>query len=62
MKLAGGIVLILIGIVWILQGFDVSFAPQSFMTDDRQWVLWGSVTVIAGSVLLWLWRRDQTKG
>lgn len=58
MKTAGGVVLILAGVIWILQGFDVAFAPESFMTDDRQWALWGSLTALIGAGLIW-W--DRTK-
>lgn len=58
MKTATGVVLILAGIVWILQGFDVAFAPESFMTDDRQWSLWGALTMVLGGGLIW-WDRAK---
>jgi xanthosine utilization system XapX-like protein len=50
---AAGIVLALVGLVWILQGFDVAFAPQSFMTGDLAWVAWGVVAMVAGGILFW---------
>lgn len=53
-----GIVLLIVGVVWILQGFDVAFAPQSFMTDNRQWVLWGGLAAGVGAALIWWGRRD----
>jgi hypothetical protein len=59
MKLAAGIILVIAGVVWILQGFDVAFAPESFMTDDRQWVLWGGLALISGAGLIWWWRRGR---
>lgn len=59
MKTAGGVVLILAGIVWILQGYDVALAPESFMTDDRQWVLWGALAALLGAALIWWDRRKQ---
>ena len=52
MRLASGVVLIIAGIVWILQGFDVAFAPESFMTGNRWWVLWGVVALAAGILLV----------
>lgn len=51
--------LILAGVIWILQGFDVAFAPESFMTDDRQWVLWGALATVLGGVLIWWDRRKE---
>ena len=38
---------------WIAQGPNLPFAPQSFMTADRTWVLIEAVTAVAGSVLIW---------
>jgi hypothetical protein len=50
---AAGIILAVIGLVWILQGFDVAFAPKSFMTGDLAWVAWGAVAILIGAVLFW---------
>ena len=58
MKLAAGVVLILTGSVWILQGLDVAFAPKSFMTGDLMWVLWGSVALVIGA---WMSIRNWKK-
>lgn len=60
LKTAAGVLLMIAGVIWILQGLDVPFAPQSFMTDDRQWVLWGALAVAAGGGLIWLDRRDSS--
>lgn len=49
---ATGAFLILAGTVWVLQGFDVRFAPQSFMTANRWWVLWGGLAIFVGTLLL----------
>lgn len=59
MKSAVGVVLLLAGAIWILQGLDVAFAPQSFMTDDTQWVLWGALTATAGAGIIWWDRRSR---
>jgi hypothetical protein len=53
-----GIVLVLAGAVWIAQGLDLPFAPSSFMTADRTWVLIGAAAVVAGIVLIG-WTRQQ---
>lgn len=51
LTLATGVFLVLAGSIWILQGLDVAFAPRSFMTDNRWWVLWGAIAVVLGVVL-----------
>lgn len=53
MRLTAGIVLVIAGTVWVLQGFDIAFAPKSFMTGDRSWVAWGVVAVALGGVMIW---------
>jgi len=40
------------GLVWIAQGLDLPFAPRSFMTADRTWIVLGAVAVLVGIVLL----------
>lgn len=40
------------GLVWILQGFDVPFAPRSFMTGNREWVFIGAAGVVVGVALV----------
>jgi hypothetical protein len=53
-----GILLILGGGVWIAQGLNLPFAPRSFMTADRSWVLIGAITVVAGLVTIG-WARQR---
>ncbi len=43
-----GVLLALGGAVWIAQGLDLPFAPRSFMTADRTWIVLGFVAVVAG--------------
>jgi hypothetical protein len=47
-----GVLAVLAGLVWIAQGLNLPFAPRSFMTSDRAWVVIGAVAVLAGSVLV----------
>lgn len=48
MRVALGLVLILTGTVWVLQGLDVPWAPQSSMTGDWRWVAAGAVAILVG--------------
>jgi hypothetical protein len=47
-----GILLGLGGAVWIAQGLNLPFAPRSFMTADRAWVVIGAVTALGGAALI----------
>ena len=56
-----GVLLIGAGAVWIAQGLDLPFAPASFMTADRAWVLIGAIAVVAGVVAVgWSRQRDPS--
>ena len=50
-----GVLLILVGIVWILQGINV--LPGSFMTGQTKWAVIGVITALIGIALLVLARR-----
>ena len=50
--------MVLGGLVWIAQGLNLPFAPRSFMTADRLWVLIGAVTALAGVVVVG-WARQK---
>lgn len=54
-----GVLLVLSGLVWIAQGLDLPFAPGSFMTADRTWVLVGAITAVGGAILLG-WARERS--
>jgi hypothetical protein len=41
-----GILLVVIGAIWILQGINV--LPGSFMTGQMQWAVYGGLAVVAG--------------
>jgi hypothetical protein len=47
-----GVLLLAAGLVWIAQGLNLPFAPRSFMTSDRTWIVIGAVTAVAGGVLI----------
>ncbi|HUF06250.1 MAG TPA: hypothetical protein VMP86_02550 [Candidatus Binatia bacterium] len=52
-----GSLLVVAGIVWIAQGLNLAFAPRSFMTSDRTWILIGAATAVGGGVLIGWARR-----
>jgi hypothetical protein len=56
-----GVLLLLVGLVWIAQGLNLPFAPQSFMTADRAWVLFGAIAAVAGVALVG-WARGRRAG
>ena len=53
-----GVLVILSGLVWVAQGLDLPFAPTSFMTADRVWIVIGAAAVLAGVMLITRGRRD----
>jgi hypothetical protein len=53
-----GILLALSGLIWMLQGMNSRFAPRSFMTDSKEWILFGAIAVVAG---LWLATRSRRR-
>lgn len=50
-----GVLLALIGVVWILQGLNV--LPGSFMTGQIQWAAYGAIALLVGCVLLYAGRQ-----
>ncbi|HEX4023553.1 MAG TPA: hypothetical protein VHX52_02450 [Steroidobacteraceae bacterium] len=48
-----GIAMILVGIVWILQGLDLAFR-RGPMVGHQQWILYGAILAIVGiGELVW---------
>jgi uncharacterized membrane protein HdeD (DUF308 family) len=45
-----GVLLILVGLVWILQGINV--LPGSFMTGQTKWAVYGAILAVVGLALL----------
>ena len=50
-----GVLLILAGAVWFLQGINV--LPGSFMTGQTQWAIYGGFTFVIGVLAMYLARR-----
>jgi len=50
-----GILLILVGVAWFLQGINV--LPGSFMTGQLEWAVAGVLAFLAG---LWIIRRSRS--
>ncbi len=52
-----GVLLILGGGVWFLQGINV--LPGSFMTGQIQWAINGGILIVIGGGLLWFANRRR---
>ena len=54
-----GILMLLGGLVWVSQGLNLPFAPRSFMTANRAWIVIGVLVAVAGVVVIDWGRRRQ---
>ena len=50
-----GVLLMLVGAVWFLQGMNV--LPGSFMTGQTQWAIYGGIAFVVGIAALYGARR-----
>ncbi len=51
---ATGLFLVVLGIIWALQGLGLLGWPAgSFMLGEREWALYGGLLVAVGAVILW---------
>lgn len=56
-----GVALILAGGLWLLQGLGIVMWPaESFMLAERQWAVYGAMTVAVGAALVW-WARRRAR-
>ena len=56
-----GVILVLFGTVWFLQGINV--LPGSFMTGQIRWAVYGGIAAVVGiGLLLKANRRKQSRG
>lgn len=47
-----GLFMVLMGGIWILQGFNIAFL-DSFMANDKQWALWGAILAAVGAAQIY---------
>ena len=47
-----GLAMLLMGGIWILQGFNIAFL-DSFMANDKQWALWGAILALVGAAQIY---------
>ena len=53
-----GVLCVLVGLLWIGQGFGIVRWPaSSFMIDMRPWALRGAALAIAGIAMIWFVRK-----
>lgn len=55
--LVGGLLLAIAGLVFVLQGLNVAFAPKSVMTGDPLWIVLGILVAVSGVALVAANRR-----
>jgi uncharacterized membrane protein len=54
----GGVLALLMGLLWIGQGTGyIQWPASSFMIDQRVWALWGALLAVVGIVLIRVGRR-----
>jgi hypothetical protein len=51
LRIVGGIILVLLGLLWIAQGINV--LPGSAMSGQAVWAVIGVVVALVGAWLLW---------
>jgi len=64
-----GLVVICLGVVWILQAFNIAFntpmvpgGPVSFMVNNHQWAIYGAIAIALGAVqVVWSNARATVK-
>lgn len=55
-----GCVLIVLGVIWALQGLGVlNWPASSFMLAQREWALYGGITGSLGAAVVWLGVRVE---
>jgi uncharacterized membrane protein len=58
MLIVVGVLLMLVGMAWFLQGINV--LPGSFMTGQRQWAVYGGIAFLVGVFTLYRgWRISR---
>lgn len=49
-----------LGALWALQGLGIIvWPPGSVMLAQREWVLYGAITIVIGAVIVWIGRRAE---
>jgi hypothetical protein len=56
-----GVLLVLMGTIWFLQGANVLTAGRSFMIGDPRWEYYGGATAVIGLALLAVAGRPASK-
>ncbi len=53
-----GVLALLMGLLWIGQGFGIVMWPaSSFMLQQKIWSLWGTILALVGAAMIWRARR-----
>ena len=54
-----GVLMVLMGGIWILQGFNLAFRV-GFMVGDKQWVGWGALLALVGIAQV-VWSNTRSR-
>lgn len=57
-QLIAGILLTVLGLIWILQGFD-RFPGESGMNGQQEWIVIGVIVALAGIAIIYAGRRPR---
>ena len=55
-----GVLMVLMGTIWFLQGANVLTAGRSFMIGDPRWEYYGGGAALIGAVLIVVTSRKKT--
>ncbi len=54
-----GVLALLMGLLWIGQGFGLVMWPSSsFMLEQKVWAMWGTLLALVGAGMIWRARRS----
>ena len=43
-----GVLMVIMGGIWVLQGLNIAFLQGSFMAGDPKWAVYGAILVVFG--------------
>jgi hypothetical protein len=58
-RVVGGIVLVVLGLLWMAQGLNL--LPGSIMSGQAMWVVIGLLVLLVGAWLLWDTSRGRSR-
>lgn len=59
-QLIAGMLLTVLGLIWILQGLD-RFPGEGGMNGQREWIVIGALVAVAGIAIIYVGRRPRSE-